>query len=132
MQLYNAYLRPLEILVFYRLVVASHVFHVYGMAKQPAAKQNKERGRTHQTPNLIKCNTIEVQEFILSLGKCLTTVVMTIGVRVVRVRSFDVILYLWMPRACVAFQGFGRPLVPFAARATEQLKDEERSALKKN
>lgn len=70
MQLYNAYLRPLEILVFYRLVVASHVFHVYGMAKQPAAKQNKERGRTHQTPNLNQVrarNTIEVQEFIFFL-----------------------------------------------------------------
>lgn len=64
MQLYNAYLRPLEILVFYRLVVASHVFHVYGMAKQPAAKQNKERGRTHQVYNR---NTIEVQEFIFFL-----------------------------------------------------------------
>lgn len=56
---------------------------------------------------------------------------MTIGVRVVRVRSFDVILYLWMPRACVAFQGFGRPLVPFAARATEQLKDGEECSKKK-
>lgn len=69
MQLYNAYLRPLEILVFYRLVVASHVFHVYGMAKQPAAKQNKERGRTHQTPNLTQVTRFLIleQEFIFFL-----------------------------------------------------------------